>query len=420
MAGVLAVARHFAACRILFMQHILGMAGQIASGLPLVVITALIARTQGLAQAGRFTVLVGLSAAVFSTLFWEIRSYSVINGFHRFTPVDYTAARVCGLLIATTLTFVVATLMSIPLTLTFVVVLTRCSDGALDLLFGLNILRLETSGALRAYARQHIVRLVMLCVVGGVSMIVSPGHAASIIAVTCVVVFLLVILVFVGSVSGLKSGRPGLKRVRELFIEARWFALATFGSVIMNTAPRISAAWLYSGDSLGVVGISLSMIGLLGIAFFTTWIRYMPRFKTVSDHTGTAWNYIFETVGILFAACLLAYLILPQLTALIFGISDFQQLHLLRRVLISGAVFFGGMALTNLYKATSVPWMEFASYVIALLVAVVGAASVPVLRDMPALLLLAGFVLAIMALFSLPQFRKSAESRLRVSTRVDS
>jgi len=43
--------------------------------------------------AGQFTVVMGISAAVYSIALWEFRSYVVLDGFNRFSPLDYAVAR---------------------------------------------------------------------------------------------------------------------------------------------------------------------------------------------------------------------------------------------------------------------------------------------------------------------------------------
>src|SRR2546425_390297 len=95
--------------RVFWVQHAVGMFGQIAAGLPLLIITALISHTHGLARAGQFTVVIGISAAVYSIALWEFRSYVVLNGFNRFSPLDYIAARGIAL-VAATITTICATL----------------------------------------------------------------------------------------------------------------------------------------------------------------------------------------------------------------------------------------------------------------------------------------------------------------------
>src|SRR5207249_9312301 len=119
--------------RAFLVQHTVGMLGQIAAGLPLLIITALISHTHGLARAGHFTIVVGISAAVYSIAQWEFRSYVVLEAFRKFAPMDYAAARGVALVAATTITICATLSMGISLLLAVAVVLYRTCDAIFDL-----------------------------------------------------------------------------------------------------------------------------------------------------------------------------------------------------------------------------------------------------------------------------------------------
>jgi hypothetical protein len=193
---------------------------------------------------------------------------------------------------------------------------------------------------------------------------------------------------------------PKFSSIGRLYFRARWFALATLGVVIMTTSPRIVAAWLYDGDILGVVGVSLSITNFFGIAFFTTWVRYMPRFNGARSRRIVARNFVLETIAISLIATFVSFLVLPSVTAWMFGIRDPDQLAISREVLVAGALFFGSMSLVNLYKATATPWMEFVVYLVSIVVVSAFTFRYPVFRSMAAILVIAGLTMFGMSVFA--------------------
>jgi len=96
----------------------------------------------------------GISAAVYSIALWEFRSYVVLDGFNRFSPLDYAVARGIALVVATITTICATLWMGISLPLAIAVVLYRTCDAVFDLALGFNILLRDINGALRAYAIQ--------------------------------------------------------------------------------------------------------------------------------------------------------------------------------------------------------------------------------------------------------------------------
>lgn len=385
-------------------QHAVGMFGQVTSGLPLLIITALLAHTQGLERAGHFTVIVGVSAAIYSIALWEFRSYIVLDGFARFWSSEYAVARAIALVIATIVTICMTLWMGISLPLAVAVVLYRTCDAILDLALSFNILWRGTGGALQAYAFQNALKLVVLCIASALSLAVDPHSSEIYVTASGLVVVVGATLMLARDLAN--RPRPHIRpsSIVALFYQARWFAIATVGVVTMTSAPRIIIAWLYSGDLLGVVGVSLSITSFVGIVFSTTWVRYLPRFKSSQNRCITARNYLLEIAALSVLAAVLSFAILPPATAIAFGFSDPNHLLASREVLVAGVVFFGCMSLANLYKATRTPWMEFIVYLVCF--AVVGTLTLafPTTRNMAAVLVVSGITMLGMSLFALRDF----------------
>ena len=391
--------------RVALVQHTLAMFGQITGGLPLLLITALLAHTQGLERAGHFTIIVGLSAAIYSIALWEFRSYVVLEGFARFSAPEYAVARAVALVIATIATICVTLWMGISLLLAVAVMLYRTCDAIIDLVFGFNIVWRGTSGALHAYAMQNALKLAVLCLAAILSFAVGPHNSESYITASGLVVVVSATLLLVRGLAIRPSARIRPSSVIGLFFQARWFAIATIGVVTMTSAPRVIIAWLYRGDLLGVVGVSLSITSFVGIAFSTTWVRYLPRFRDSKNRYITARNYLFEIAALSVLAAIVSFAVLPSVTALVFGFSDPHHLIVARGVLVAGVVFFGCMSLANLYKATSTPWMEFIVYLVCFVVVGMLTLALPAIRSMVVILVIAGITMLGMSLLALRDFR---------------
>ncbi len=389
-------------------QHAIGMAGQIAAGLPLLVVTALISHTQGLAAAGKFTVIAGVGAAVFSVAMWELRSHFVMNRGAGYPREIYVAARITAMIIASLVLLAVARAMSVSLPLACAVIFYRGSDGIIDLAFGFDIVKREMTKALNVYALSHIGKLLVLCIAGLIGILIAPDAVDWLVALSGLL-GLGALLFFMRPGSAVVSaGLWRTNQVGRLFINAKWFALATAGSAIASTAPRIVAAGLYGGDSLGAVGISLSIAGFFGIAFFTTWIRYLPQFNAGESRLRVAKGFLLETVLLSVIAALGAYFVLPSVVSVVFGIRDPNQLALARSVLVAAVVFFASMSVGNLYKATTAPWMEFVVYLTPFVIVSVAMLLFPALHNMPRLLIAAGITMVVTALFALPLLNSAA------------
>ena len=63
-------------------EHFFGLVGQISAGLPLLLITSVISKSDGLEAAGKFTVLVGLASTIYSIGLWGFRPLIVINKYN--------------------------------------------------------------------------------------------------------------------------------------------------------------------------------------------------------------------------------------------------------------------------------------------------------------------------------------------------
>ena len=380
-------------------QQAVGMIAQVAAALPLLLITLLLTRTQGLERAGQFTVVAGLSAFLFSPAAWGFRTHVVLHRFERFTARDYLAARAAAVSLACAATLVSAVLFHVPLLLGVVVVLFRAGDTLLDLDLAFNQVRRENHVALNRYALRHIAKLALLLLACGLGLALHLPYGDLIVAGVGAAVCVAATLQMIPHLLQ-ESHRPvTLASVRDLFLHSGWFGGAEVCSTALSSAPRISLPWLYSGPAMGVAGTSLSVGGFFGMVYYTTWLRFLPAYKTQPSKRRAIRNFVLESMVISLLLAAASWFILPELVALAFKYRDATDIAMSRNVLMASVAFFASSGLVNLFKITSRPWLEPLSYVCAVAIAACCAWIFPSLRHTPALLIVLG--LAMLA-FTLP------------------
>lgn len=379
-------------------QHVVGMTGQVAAALPLLLITALISRTEGLEQAGKFTIAVGISAAAYAIALWGFRSYVVIDQLEQFAAPEYAAARALTAFVATLATIAAGIWLGIPFLLLLAVVFLRACDMVIDLLFGFNQVWRDPHEAMNAYTGQNLIKVAVVLAIGATSFL-PHGPRGTLTAVTSSMVvfagFCVLLLQNLGHHSNWQIHRTKLV---DLFFRTRWFALAGVFTAVIVSAPRITLGWFYHGDLLGVVGISLSIANFFGMAFYTTWLRYLPQFPKAPNRTTTAKHFLYETIGIAILVVFASWLILPPLTAWAFGFKSLAYADLCREVMIASAVFYGCMNVVNLYKASRVQYLESLAYIAPFPVVALVLLCFPGMRGIPVMLIVAGITMLAMAI----------------------
>jgi hypothetical protein len=381
-------------------QHGFGMTGQIAAALPLLLITVLISRTVSLEAAGRFVVVVGVSATAFAGAQWGLRSFIVLDGFRRFAASDYLATRALGTAVAALVTLGAALALGLTPLLGVGLVLYRAADATIDLGLSLNQVWQGSGPALRSYALQHLAKLLTLLVLGCLPAAFAPQHVPLALAVSGAIALAGAgLLLGRGYASARAPARPsGWRSILGVLRGAIWFAVAAGVCALATNAPRLALPKMYSGDTLGVMGVSLSVCTLYGMAFYTTWLRYLPRFSLPgARRRAVALRFVAETCAV--SALLLAAgaLVLPPAVALVFGFEDELQQAQARQVLLAGVVFFGGMSMTNLYKVTPFKWLEPLTFSLAIAGAVGLVSAAVELRNVVVFLLASGVLMALLS-----------------------
>lgn len=381
----------------------MGVVGQVAAVLPLLLVTVYLSRTAGLETAGLFTVMVGASAAAFSIALWGLRTSILLERFEFLSPGDYLAARLIALSLASLVVVAAGFWLQLGVGLVVSVILLRGCDGLVDLNFAITQVRIGTAGAIRSFALAHITKLLILTVGMVVAALLPVLPFQSLLVFSGAIALVFIGRRLISDIRGDGGGgnRIAASNIKQVFANAAWFAIAATVCAIVTSAPRVSLNWLYTGDQLGVIGVSLSVSTFFGMIFYTTWIRYLPRFGAHANFRKVTRVFLIENLAIAVFCMIASWLLLPPIIAFVFGFSSPEQSNQARSILMASVLFFAGMNTCNLYKVTGTVWMETVAYAVAIVLTLVFMQSIAAMRQAEYLLVTAGSIMLITGLFAL-------------------
>jgi glycosyltransferase involved in cell wall biosynthesis len=348
------------------LHHVFGIGGQVAAAAPLIVVAIILSHTVGLVTAGHFVIAAGASAIIFTTAFLGLVYYVSVDRLYRFDARDYVITRVIATTIAIALLFAVSGHLGIPLPLVLLVALLRTGDAAVDLAWGLDLLRRQTDLAMRRYTFLNVGKLAIVLlpvslwlVTDAVATVPLLIFGAGVAAVLC---WIWLIRLSWGTRTTAPVGGQ-FARSMSLARHAVWFTIGASASAAVNSAPRLVIDRLYVGDSIGIVGVTLAFSTIFAMAFMSTWLRWFPRLSKAPDGQRRFSRMVLESsaMGLLFL--LLNMTVMPWVVALLFGFNIETGGDLCRKVLIASIFFAFSMNLANLFKVTRAVWLESATYV---------------------------------------------------------
>lgn len=391
-------------------QHVIGVAGQVAAGLPQIVVTIYLARRSSLEAAGLYTVATGLAAAAFTAALWGFAPHIVLDRLRRFPAMTYLVARSLALVLVS-LGILAASRAYFPeigVVLVLAVIAFRGADAVIDLQFGLTQVWRGAGPAIYVHAALHACKLLLLVV-----LLILPGRLTRLAPEH--VILISAILALAGSVAIL-AAQPRLRRaadhapnlVARLFGQTAWLALAAIFCAIVTNVPRISLPHFHEGDALGVAGIALTISTFFGMAFYTAWIRHFSGL-TVNPRADAVAAFAFEiaVLGALFASA--AVWLLPALVAGIFDFDLMRHGHAFQSILLAAVAFFAGMSLANLYKLGRHQWIESLVYLMALGLMIGWRFMHSEQAGLPTLLVLGGASMTALSIPALFMRRRSSE-----------
>lgn len=349
-----------------YFQYFYGIIGQVTSGLPLLIITAFISNEIGLTEAGKFTVTVGLASSLYTIFLWGLRPLIILNKNKNFDNSSFLKIRILMLLIFSIVLLFFSHFNDYLILLTIIIILFKSSDGMIDLYFAF-LQKNYTDIALREFGLEQTSKFSIFIALAISSYIFFNDYFLMIISFAGVIYLVKIVLKTWDNII-LKEPPLNLSfdKVIKILYKAFPFALSASVCGVLSGSPRFILNNIYSGEMLGVIGISLSIGTLFGMIFNTTWARYFPLMKNKDLRKRIISRFLIE--NLFFAAMLIfcSYTFFPYVILEIFSI-DYYYIIIVKNCLIGFAVFSCGMSSVNLYKITSKPILESVIYFITLI-----------------------------------------------------
>ena len=349
-----------------YFQYFYGIIGQVTSGLPLLIITAFISNEIGLTEAGQFTVTVGLASSLYTIFLWGLRPLIVLNENSNFDNSSFFKIRILMLLIFSIMLLFFSHINDYLILLTIIIILFKLSDGMIDLYFAF-MQKSYTDLALREFGLEQTFKFSIFIAFAISSYIFFYDYFFMIISFAGVIYLVKIVFKTWNNIT-LKEPYLNLSfdKVIKILYKALPFALSASVCGVLSGSPRFILDNIYSGEMLGVVGISLSIGTLFGMIFNTTWARYFPLMKNKDLQKRIISSFLIE--NLFFAAILIfcSYTFLPYMILEIFSIDD-NFIIIVKNCLIGFVVFSCGMSSVNLFKITNQPILESVIYFITLI-----------------------------------------------------
>lgn len=349
-----------------YFQYFYGIVGQVTSGLPLLIITAFISNEIGLTEAGQFTVTVGLASSLYTICLWGLRPLIILNKNNNFDNSSFFKIRILMLLIFSVVLVFFSNFNDYLISLSIIIVLFKSSDGMIDLYFAF-MQKNYTDLALREFGLEQLIKFSIFIALTITSYIFFYDYFFNVISIAG---FIYLIKIVFKTWNNVILKEPSLNlsfnKIIKILYKAFPFALSASVCGILTGSPRFILDNIYSGEMLGVVGISLSIGTLFGMIFNTTWSRYFPLMKNKDLQKRIISSFLIE--NLLFAAILIfcSYTFLPYVILEVFNIDD-NFFNIVKNILIGFVVFSCGMSSVNLYKITSKPILESVIYLTTLI-----------------------------------------------------
>ena len=252
------------------------------------------------------------------------------------------------------------------ISLSIIIVLFKSSDGMIDLYFAF-MQKNYTDLALREFGLEQLIKFSIFIALTITSYIFFYDYFFNVISIAG---FIYLIKIVFKTWNNVILKEPSLNlsfnKIIKILYKAFPFALSASVCGILTGSPRFILDNIYSGEMLGVVGISLSIGTLFGMIFNTTWSRYFPLMKNKDLQKRIISSFLIE--NLLFAAILIfcSYTFLPYVILEVFNIDD-NFFNIVKNILIGFVVFSCGMSSVNLYKITSKPILESVIYLTTLI-----------------------------------------------------
>lgn len=354
--------------RVGVLHHLFGIGGQVAAAAPTLAIAIMLSHTVGLVPAGQFVIAAGAAALIFTTAFLGLVYYVSVDRLRDFDTRDYVFTRAITMVIGLAVLFAVSTHLGVPRQLVLLVAMLQAGNAAVDMAWGFDLLRHQTTSAMQRYTVLNVAKLIVV-VVPGLMIFVTDAVApvpmlivgSGVAAVGC-----WIWLIWLSRGERAAGAGNQLVRSARLARRAVWFTLNASSSAAIVSTPRLLLDRFYVGDPLGVVGVTLAFSQAFSMAFMSSWLRWFPRLSRAPENERRFSGMILESLAMAVLFLLLNVTIMPWVVSLMFGLKLPEQGPLTRDVLLASTLFGFSLNMSNLFKVTRAVYLESVTYIVGI------------------------------------------------------
>ncbi len=354
--------------RIGVLHHLFGIGGQVAAAAPTLVVAMLLSHTVGLVPAGQFVIAAGAAALIFTTTFLGLVYYVSVDRLRDFDARDFVFTRFITMLIALVVLFGISGHLGVPLQLVLLVALLRVADAAVDMAWGLDLLRQPTTTAMQRYTFLNIGKLAIIVVPGLLALVTNAVAPVPMLILGSGVAAVACWIWLIWLSRGERMAGSGNQFVRSARLARRsvWFTLNASSSAAIVSTPRLLLDHFYVGDPLGVVGVTLAFSQAFSMAFMSSWLRWFPRLSQAPENERRFSGLVLESLAMGLIFLLLNMTVMPWVVSLMFGLKLPEQGPLTRDVLLSSTLFGFALNMANLFKVTRAVYLEAVTYLVGI------------------------------------------------------
>lgn len=366
------------------LHHVFGIGGQVAAAAPTLVVSIILSHTVGLVAAGQFVIAAGAAALIFTTAFLGLVYFVSVDRLHEFDARDFAVTRLITTMIALAILFAVSGHLGVPPQLVLLVALLRAADAAVDMAWGLDLLRQQTTRAMQRYTLLNAGKLAIV-VVPALSAFITDAVSPVPLLVSGSAIAAAACWIWLMHLSrGERIPGQGSQIVRSMRLARRavWFTMNASSSAAVVSTPRLLLDRFYVGDPLGVVGVTLAFSQIFSMAFMSSWLRWFPKLSQAPEGERRFSGMVLESLAMGVVFLLLNLTVMPWVVSVMFGLKDPAQSELSRTVLLASTLLGYAMNMANVFKVTRAVYLESVTYLVGiaaglLYVTLVPSAAVP-------------------------------------------
>ena len=246
--------------------------------------------------------------------------------------------------------------------------LLRAADAAVDMAWGLDLLRQPTTTAMRRYTFLNVSKLAIIVVPALLVFLTDTVSIVAMLILGSAIAALGCWIWLMWLSRGERVAGRGSQFTRSVHMARRavWFTLNASSSAAIVSSPRLLLDRFYVGDPLGVVGVTLAFSQIFSMAFMSSWLRWFPRLSGAPEHERRFSGMVLESLAMGLMFLLLNMTIMPWIVSLVFGLTLPGQSDLSRNVLLASTLFSYAMNMANLFKVTRIVYLESVTYLVGI------------------------------------------------------